>query len=172
MDKSALIVFSIFAGIVAVSVLIQACALAAVFFAARKTQQKVHGLVDDMRIHVLPTLSTSRALLEDLSPKIKTIASNLVESSNNLRSMAEDASGVVEDVAGRAHAEAAHVDGMVHGTLDQITHAGSSLQQHLAGSVRQLNGIFNGLRAGFGVMWQKTSPNHDEEDESERDLFI
>jgi ABC-type transporter Mla subunit MlaD len=156
MDKTTQIVFIIFTAVTAVSVLIQCCAIIAIFFAARKTQKKVHELVEDVRIQVLPAISSSRATIEELSPKLKVITSNLVDSSHRVRSMAEEVSAVVEDVAGRARTQAAQVDGMVHGTLEQINHAGSTIQHGLSDTLRHLNGVLNGVRAGMNVMLQKT----------------
>jgi hypothetical protein len=155
MDKNTQIIFIIFTAVTAISVVIQGCAILAMFLAGRKTQKEVHALIEDFRVHVLPIVSSSRGLVEDLSPKLKIISSNVVDTSKNVRTMVQDVSGVVGEVAERTRAQAAHVDGMVQGTLDQINHAGTTIQHGISVPIRQLNGILNGLRAGVNVILSK-----------------
>jgi methyl-accepting chemotaxis protein len=169
MNKTTEIVFIIFTVVISVSVLIQSIAILGMFLAARKTREKIHFLVEELRVHAVPAMSTSRALVEDLSPKLKIITSNLVESSDKIRAMTGEISGVVSDVSQRTRAQAAHVDGMVEGTLEQITHATSSIQHGIAVPVRQLTGILNALRAGLNVMFHKPPPRNLA---AEDDLFI
>jgi methyl-accepting chemotaxis protein len=166
-------VFIIFTAVTAVSVLIQASAIVAMFFGARETQKKVHALVEDFRVHVLPSVGTAKALIEDLSPKLKVITSNLVETSGKVRTMTEEVNEAVKDVTERARAQAAHVDGMVQGTLDHIDNATTTIQHGISVPLRQLNGILNGVRAGMNVMLHKT-PNHSARsgESPENDLFI
>ena len=77
--------------------------------------------------------------------------------------------GLVGDVTEQAQVQASRVDGMVKGTLDQLTHAVQAIEHGVAAPVRQVNGILNGLRAGVDVMRKKTPSNHlDPED----DLFV
>jgi hypothetical protein len=169
MDKTMQITFIVFTAVTSISVLVQAIAILGVFLTARKTQKKLNALAEDVRLHVLPAVSISRGVIEDLSPKLKVIASNLVDSSTDVRAMAQDVSGVVGDVASRTRAQAAHVDGMVQGTLDQITQANQAFQHGIAVPFRQLNGIVSGLRAGWDVLSQRRSTSRSEK---ESDLFV
>jgi uncharacterized membrane protein required for colicin V production len=83
------IVFIIFTAVTSVGVLIQAFVLLGMYFAVKKSTDKVHELSDQLKQHLVPTLVTSRNLIEDISPKIKVATSNLVEASGVLRSQAE-----------------------------------------------------------------------------------
>jgi hypothetical protein len=152
MDKNTQIIFIIFTAVTAISVVIQGCAILGMFLAGRKAQKEVHALIEDFRVHILPIVSSSRALVEDLSPKVKVITTNLVDSSASVRTMAQEVSSVVGEVAERTRAQAAHVDGMVQGTLEHINHAGSTIQHGISVPLRQLNGIFNALRAAVNVI--------------------
>ena len=79
--------------------------------------------LDDVRLHALPVIMSSREVLQDIGPRLKTITANLEVTSTALRSKSEQVSGLVGDVTTRAQAQAARVDGMVKGTLDQVTYA-------------------------------------------------
>jgi hypothetical protein len=76
----------------------------------------------------------------------------------------------VNNVTERAQVQASRVDGMVKGTLDQLTNAVHAIEQGVAVPVRQVSGILNGLRAGMDVMMKKTPANH--LDQEEEDLFV
>jgi hypothetical protein len=170
MDKSSQTLLVIFIAIAAISILMQAGFTVAMFLATRKAQKKIMTLVDDVRLHALPAIMSSRELIQDVTPKLKLITENLTSTTATLRAKADKIGGVVDNVADRAQVQASRVDGMVKGTLDQLTHAVHAIEQGVAVPVRQVNGILNGLRAGMDVMMKKTPTNHlDPEGE---DLFV
>lgn len=167
MENTTQTLLVVFIAVAAVSILMQAAFTAAMFFGARKAQKKLMELADDVRLHALPVIMSSREIVQDLSPKLKTITENLTATSATLRSKADQIGGVVSDVTNRAHVQASRVDGMVKGTLDGLTSAVQAIEQGVAVPVRQVNGIINGLRAGVDVL-RKKSNHRDPED----DLFV
>jgi hypothetical protein len=169
MDKSSQTLLVVFIAVAAISILMQAGFSVATFFAARKAQKKIMNLADDVRLHALPAIISSRELIQDVTPKLKLITENLTTISTTLRSRTDQVSGLVGNVTERAQVQASRVDGMVKGTLDGLTNAVHAIEQRVAVPVRQVNGILNGLRAGMDVMRKKTPTNHlDPED----DLFV
>ena len=169
MDKSSQTLLVVFIAVAAISILMQAGFSVATFFAARKAQKKIMNLADDVRLHALPAIMSSRELIQDVTPKLKLITENLTATTATLRSKAEQVGGLVGNVTERAQVQASRVDGMVKGTLDQLTNAVQAIEHGVAVPVRHVNGILNGLRAGMDVMMKKTPTNHlDPED----DLFV
>ena len=169
MDKPTQTLLVVFIAIAAVSILMQAGFTVAMFIAARKTQKKVMGLAEDVRLHALPAIIASRDVIQDITPKLRVITENLTVISNTVRAKTEKVGGLVGDVTDRAQVQAVRVDGMVKGTLDHLTSAVQAIEHGIAVPVRQVNGILNGLRAGVDVMRKKNSTNHEE---PEDDLFV
>ena len=169
MDKATQTLLVVFIAVAAVSILMQAGFSMATFLAARKAQKKIMGLADDVRLHALPAIIASRDVIQDISPKLRTITDNLTAISTTVRAKTDKVGGLVGDVTDRAQAQATRVDGMVKGTLDHLTSAVQALEHGVAVPVRQVNGILNGLRAGVDVLRKKDVP-HDRE--SEDDLFV
>jgi hypothetical protein len=169
MDKSSQTLLVVFIAVAAVSILLQACFTVATFVGARKAQKKIMTLADDIRLHALPVIMSSRELIQDVSPKLKTITENLTATTATLRTKADQIGGLVGDVTVRAQAQASRVDGMVKGTLDQLTYAVQAIEHGIAAPVRQVNGVLNGLRAGVDVLRNKTPDNHLD---PEQDLFV
>lgn len=169
MDKQSQTLIVVFIAVAALSLLVHAGSMVAVALGARKAQKKVMALADDVRLHALPVIMSSREVIQDIGPRLKTITANLEATSTVLRSKSDQVSGLVGDVTTRAQAQAARVDGMVKGTLDQVTYAAHAVEAGIAAPVRQLSGILNGIRAGVDVLWKKTpGENLNPED----DLFV
>ncbi len=170
MDRPTQILLVVFIAVAAVSILMQAGFTVAMFIGARKAQKKIMALADDVRLHALPAIIASRDVIQDITPKLRTITENLTAVSTTLRSKTEKVGGLVGDVTDRAQAQATRVDGMVKGTLDHLTLAVHALEHGIAAPVRQVSGIINGLRAGVDVMRKKDHSNH--LDPEEDDLFV
>jgi hypothetical protein len=169
MDTPTQTLLLVFVAVAAVSILMQAGFTVAMFIGARKAQKKLMGLADDVRLHALPAIIASRDVIQDITPKLRTITDNLAAVSTTLRTKTDKVGGLVENVTDRAQAQATRVDGMVKGTLDGLTTAVHAIEHGIAMPVRQMNGIINGLRAGVDVMRKKDIDNHlDPED----DLFV
>ena len=169
MDSSTQTLLIVFIAVAALSLLLHASALVFMALGARKAQKRVEDLVDDFRLHALPVIISSREVLNDVSPKLKVIAENLMATSTTLRAKADQVGGLVGNVTDRAQAQAVRVDGMVKATLDQVTFAAHAIEHGLTMPVRQVSGILNGLRAGVDVILKKT-PGTDRDPDD--DLFV
>jgi hypothetical protein len=97
-------------------------------------------------------VNSARSLVEDLTPKVKHIASNLVEVSDILRSEAQHITVSVSDVVERTHQQAARMDHIVSSTLNGIGHATAAVQEGITAPIRHLSGVLEGLRAGLGSL--------------------
>jgi hypothetical protein len=166
-------VFLIFIAATAAAVVMQAGILLGMFIALRKTQQKVETIIDDARVHLLPTIASSRSLVEDLGPKLRTITQNLVETTTIVRDEAENLKGTVDDIVGRTREQAVRVDGMVTGTLNGMEHAATTIQHGIGVPMRKIAGIVAGIRAGVDVLRRKPAAGSASRyaDEQDADFF-
>lgn len=162
-------IYIIFTAVTSVGVLLQALILFGIYIGVRKSVRKIADLADEASVHLMPTIATSRKIVDDLAPKLKTISENLVETSTTLRREAEHIRVAVDEVVDRTRGQAARVDEMLTGTLNGVEHATNTLQQGIATPLRQITGVLNGIRAGFEVLRQKTPTAKVVTDE---DLFV
>jgi hypothetical protein len=162
-------IYIIFTAVTSVGVLLQALILFGIYIGVRKSVRKITDLADEASVHLMPTIATSRKIVEDLAPKLKTISENLVATSTTLRREADHVRVAVDDVVDRTRGQAARVDEMLTGTLNGVAHATTTLQEGIAVPLRQITGVLNGIRAGFEVLRQKTPPAKVVTDE---DLFV
>lgn len=160
------IVLIIFTAVTSIGVLIQAFVMIGLYLAAKKTTDEFRELSGQLKQHIIPTLSTTRNLLEDISPKIKVATSNLVEASGILRSQVEQVNKTVSQVVDTAQAQVTRVDQAATAVLDGITQATAAVQQGIATPLKQVSGVLNGLRVGFDVFRGRERPTHVEGDGS------
>src|ERR1700733_4416406 len=131
-------------------------ALAKTLLDARK---RVHRMLDHYEPSIAPPLgpmvASAHALVDELSPKLKHITSNMVEVSDILRSETQHITVSLSDMVERTHQQAARVDNMVASTLNGIGHATAAVQEGIAAPLRHLSGMLDGLRAGLGSFRRK-----------------
>ncbi|MHB1022850.1 MAG: hypothetical protein ACYC46_07515 [Acidobacteriaceae bacterium] len=161
--------FLVFTALLVVAVLLQAVILLAMALGARKTQQRMVAIAEDLQAKITPILDSTRVLVEDTAPKIKVVANNAVETSFLLREQVEQLHDTIEEVSIRTRKQVERVDGMVSGGLDALSRVASSLQEGLMAPIRQVTGILNGFRAGLDVLRSKGRSAHSSADE---DMFV
>ncbi len=145
-------IFAIFAIATAVGVLLQAGIMLGFFIAFVKLRGKLEAILTQVTDHALPLIESSKAMLQDLSPKVQTISGNVAEISEMLKHETVTIKTSVDDVLEKTRAQTARVDEMVSGTLDGISQASATIQQGIEVPLRHIHGIFNGLRAGFATL--------------------
>jgi methyl-accepting chemotaxis protein len=128
------------------------------------TRKRVHEMLEHYQTaiapHIGPMVQSTRSLVEDVSPKLKHITTNLVEVSDIMRSETQHITVSLSDMVERTHQQAARVDHIVSSTLNGIGNATAAVQEGISAPIRHLSGVLDGLRAGFGSFRRKRShPN-------------
>jgi hypothetical protein len=148
-------VYVTIAAVTAGAVLMQALVLLGMLFALKAAVRRLNEVTEKAEEHALPLLATSRSLLEEVSPKLKVAAQNVLEVSQTLRTETVKVAGSVDDLLKKAAVQADRVDEMVTGTLNSVANATASVQKAVSGPVRQVGAVLNGLRAGLDVLRNK-----------------
>lgn len=154
-------VYILFTAVTAAGVAMQALVLLGMLVAVKKAMSRVDEITKEAREHALPALATARHLLEEISPKVKVAAQNMLEVSHTLRNESTHVSGAVDELLKKAEVQVDRVDEMVTGTLNSIAYATSTVQKAVASPVRQVGAVLSGLRAGFEVLRSKDRNSHE-----------
>src|ERR1051326_1021347 len=80
---------SIFIGVTAAAVIIQAGILVFMYLAIRQSGARMEALANEVKTKVLPTAETVQVMRTDLRPKIETMVSNFSDSSTVVRNQIE-----------------------------------------------------------------------------------
>ena len=149
-DSSKLIV--VFIGLVALALLVQA--LVMIVFAAKsiKASRSLAASVEELKQRALPLIDTAtefsreaNLLLRENAPKVRTIADNLVETSDKLVEASSAARAAVQqfdvtiaDANRRAQRQVARVDGMVSATLTATAEIAETIASGIRGPVKKI----------------------------------
>jgi hypothetical protein len=167
--------------VTAIGVGLQAIAMLGIMFAIRGAVKQARDVSKMAEDHIVPAMTSAKLLIDEVGPKVKIAAENsvtlsqkaieisqraaaasehVVEIAQTLREQSAHASESFGELLKKAEAQAERVDEMVTGTLDTIAQATSVWQRTFAGPLRQVNGIMNGLRAGFDVLRSREREAH------------
>jgi len=142
----------LFVGVVAFSMLTQAIVFVVAAIGAAKVRNRLLAISEEVREKALPVIDSTQSMLQDIHPRVRTIADNFVETSHVVRSKAQEFDATISDVNQRARAQTERVDGMVSSVLDTTAGIASTLQKGVQVPVREFNGLISGLKAGIDVL--------------------
>lgn len=142
----------IFVGMVAIALVAQAIALIAMAIGAAKTRKRVLAIVEEVRAKAMPALDSTQDFIKNDAPKMMTLAENLVETSNVVRSKAAEFDATLSDVNNKARVQTARLDEIVTTVLTGTTEIVNAVQNGIRVPVREFNGFMNGLKAGLDVL--------------------
>ncbi len=142
----------IFIGIVAFSMLVQAVVFVVMAIGAAKTQKRVIAMADEVHETALPAIRSVQELVREVTPKVRIITDNLLETSYVMRSKAQEIDVTLTDVNLKTRRQVAHVDALVTATLEATASLAAAVQQSIRVPVREISGVVNGLKAGLDVL--------------------
>jgi hypothetical protein len=149
------IYYILFTAVTAAGVLLQAFVLLGMYIAIRQSSKKLHEVTAEVRVHLVPALASARHLLEEISPKLKVASTNILEVSNTLRHQANHINDTLESILDKTNAQVERVDEMVGGVLNTVSHAASTVENAASAPIRQVSGIFAGIKTGFDVFFSR-----------------
>lgn len=150
--------FLIFTIAIVLCVIVQTFVLVGLALTVKKSVAGIGKLVKDVDAKAMPILVQTRTVLEDLTPKVRTLSANLVEMSTTLKDQTKHVNSTVGDVVDKTRHQAERVDEMVSAILNGVSHAGATIQAGVAKPARQVSGIIQGLRAGIDSFFSKRKP--------------
>lgn len=147
--------------------MIQAVVVFLIYKTFKISQIKVNGVIDKAE----PILETIRGVMQDVRPKIDTVTTDAVDIIRIGKEQVSRIGDLVQDFSERAKIQVARIDGAVDHTVDQVQSATDATKEVLMKPVRELDGIFSGIRAALSVYARpgKSSVDHATQDE---EMFI
>lgn len=136
---------TVFIALTGIAVLLQAGVLMAMYFAMRKSGERMESLANEVRAKVLPTVEQAQLLLTEMRPKLQVIADNLQESSTMIRAEVQRVDATVNDVVDRARLQIIRADELLSRTLDRVEETSDMVHKTVISPVRQLSGLMQGI---------------------------
>jgi tetrahydromethanopterin S-methyltransferase subunit F len=140
---------TIFIGVTALAVILQAGLLLGMYLAMRKTTTRLESLADEVKIKALPAIDSAQSLLTDIRPKVQAIAENLVETTATVRGQVQRVDATVNDVVDRARLQVIRADELLSRTLDKVEATSEAVHRTVVSPVRHVSGLVRGVTAGI-----------------------
>jgi methyl-accepting chemotaxis protein len=151
----------------ALSMLVQAVVVMILASAVKKTQVRVHAVLDKSE----PIIDSVRQIVDDVKPKIASVTTDATEMVKTAKEQVDRMSDVVKDFTDRAKVQVARIDGAMEETLEQVQTAGGAVKSAVLRPVREVNGFLSGLRTAIAVYAQGTRASVDHATQDE-EMFI
>jgi hypothetical protein len=148
MDK-----MSVFVALTGIAVLLQAGVLLAMYFAMRKSSQRMEELAADVKTKVMPTVVEAQAMMSTLRPKIETIVENLSDATTVLRSEIRRVDATVNDAVDRARLQVIRADELLSRTLDRVEQTSDLVHKTVVSPVKQISGLVQGITTGLEFLF-------------------
>jgi hypothetical protein len=148
MDK-----MDVFVALTGIAVLLQAGVLMAMYFAMRKSGDRMEALATEVKTRVLPSIEQAQEMLTVLRPKLEVIVDNLQDATTVLRSQVKRVDATVNDVMDRTRLQVIRADELVSRTLDRVEQTTEMVQKTVVSPVRQLSGIMQGITVGLEFLF-------------------
>lgn len=159
--------------IVAMLVLVyQSVMLALLYRQMSQTSRRMTQIANDLHEKSDPILTRLRILLDDVQPRISSIAADTAEIAHVARGQAYKVDRVLSEAADRLRLQIIRADQLLTGALEHVEEAGTQFRRTLLGPVQQAAAILQGVKAGLEVFrGQRRSPERTREQQDE-ELFI
>lgn len=151
----------IFVGVIAFCSLVQFLMLVGAGIGMLRAWKSVSLLVNDFKQKSMPIIGNVSRIVEDATPKVKTVTENFAETSTVIRRQVADFNATLtetnqtlKDANLKTQAQVARVDGMVASALTSTGDIASTIQQGIRTPVREVAGLMNGLKAGLDVFFK------------------
>lgn len=144
-----------FVVVATIAITFQAIILVVLFFALRKTTQRVEAIATNVESKAIPLLDSAKTILDENGPRLKEITQNLSETTTTLKTQMNRVDATLNDVLDRTRLQVIRVDDMVSRTMDKVEETTEMLQHTVVSPVKKLTGIMQGLSVGIGAYIQR-----------------
>jgi hypothetical protein len=138
-----------FIAVTAVAVVLQTLILAGMFVAVLKMMERAEAVQKRVNEQLLPLLEKVRGLVDENTPKIQTVITNVTETSELVKAQAVKIDGAVTEIVGLARSQAERANGLANRTMERVDHTAATVQNAVATPVRHLSGLVDGVLAGI-----------------------
>jgi|ERR1039457_487433 uncharacterized protein YoxC len=162
----------IFVGLTGFALLVQAIVMLAFFLTIRKTVAAVQADVQELRTGIMPVLTKSRELMDQLGPKVDSIATDLAGLARTLREQGAEFQASTNEILGRVNRQAGRLDLMFTNVVDGVEHASNVVVNSVNGPVRQISAMIASAKAFLTVLTTGKRETRQTRISADQDMFV
>jgi len=143
----------LFVALTGIAVALQAGILLAMYFAMRKSGERIEAIATELKAKMMPTVEQAQAMLTEIGPKPQVIAENLQESRTVMRMQVQRVDATVTDVVDRARLQVIRADELVTRTFERVEQTSDMVHSTVISPVRQISGLMQGITVGLEFLF-------------------
>jgi hypothetical protein len=162
----------IFVGLTAFALLVQAIVMLVAFLVMRKTVKSLQVDLQELRTTAMPILTKSRETLENVAPRLESVAANVADIAHVLKRQSVEFQAVAGDILERVHRQTSRVDNMFTNMADNVEHASNVVVGSVVKPVRQVSAIMAAAKAFLSVLTSGKRSNPQADVVADQDMFV
>jgi len=139
-----------FIAVTSVAVVLQTLILAGMYFSTRKMSKRMEALSTRVEEQVLPLVEKVRGIVDESTPMIRMVASNLAETSTLVRDQAGKIDEALSEFVGVARTQVANANVLAMRTMQRVDSTAEVMQHAVTSPVRHASALMDGIMAGLG----------------------
>jgi len=143
----------LFIALTGAAVVLQACLLAAMYLAMRKSSARMEAMAAEVKNKAIPALEQAQSLIAEIRPRLQVITENLEEVTTTVRADVERVDAAVNDAIDRTRLQVIRADELLGRTLDRVEQTSELVHKTVVSPVRQLSGLMQGITAGIEFLF-------------------
>ena len=157
-------VLTLFVGLTAVAVVIQAGVLIAIYIVSKRTSEQVDKFVKDARELMVPMRSTA--------DNLNTVSGELIELGISAREQFRRIEAMVTDAGESLQVQIDRFDRVSKNVVDRIDETAEIVQDSIISPVREVSAFAKGLSRGLQALFSRKSRHADDAVREDEELFI
>lgn len=163
----------VFVGLTGFALLVQALVMLVAFLTMRKTILSVHSDIQELRTTAMPILNRTKDTLENVAPKIESIATDMADLARRLREQGTEVQIAAQEIIDRVQRQTSRVDEMLTNLVDGVEHASNVVAGTVSKPVRQVSAILAGAKAFLTVLATGRRPMRENNGVvADQDMFV
>jgi methyl-accepting chemotaxis protein len=158
--------------LVAISVLLQAGTMLAVWLAVRKLPGQIENVRSEITQRLEPLTKSALEIVNNSREPLRTITANLAEISTTLRNRTTNADQVAAELLEKSRSQIVRVDRMVTELVEKVETTADTVQKGVLGPIQEVQAVVKGVRSGLEFLFSRRRVTNVSEATQDEQLFI
>jgi len=147
MNETTLLI--VFIAVTSVAVVLQTLILAGLFFSVRKMMERTQSLQQKINDEALPLVAKVRSLVDESTPRLQAVVTNVSESSELLRAQAGKIDSAVSEIVDTARTQVERAGELATRTMNRVDQTADAVQSIVNSPLRRVSGLLEGVAAAL-----------------------
>ena len=158
--------------LVALAVLMQACAMIGIWLVMRKIPGQIEAVRTDVKQRLDPLAHSVTEIVSDSREPLRTITANLADISKMLRERTGDVDALVAELVDKSRAQVIRVDQLVSDLVKKVETTSDAVQRGVLAPMQEVSAVIKGMQAGLEFLFSRRRTTSVSEAAQDEQLFI